>query len=189
MATALMLLRHAGRRLRRSPAFAGAAVLTLALAIGATTTVYSLIDAVLLRPLPYAQPERLVDLTHGVSLSGATSVDQSDATFLYYRRESRAFVDIAAYRDTPLQLGALAGAAGDADRPERVSGARVSASTFGVLGVRPLLGRAIRKPTIASTRRRSCCSASDSGASATEAIARSSASGSRSTGSHAKSSA
>ena len=138
-----MLLRHAARRLRRSPVFTGAAVLTLALAIGATTTVYSLVDAVLLRPLPYAQPSQLVDLSHGVTLSGATSVDQSDATFLYYRRESRAFVDIAAYRETPLQIGAMAGAAGNADRPERVNGARVSASSFGVLGVRPLLGRPI----------------------------------------------
>ena len=143
MATALTLLRHAARRLRRSPAFSGAAVLTLALAIGATTTVYSLVDAVLLRPLPYAQPSRLVDLSHGVTLSGATSVDQSDATFLYYRRESRAFVDIAAYRETPLQIGALVGATAEADRPERVSGARVSASTFGVLGVQPLVGRAM----------------------------------------------
>ncbi|MFI5229759.1 MAG: ABC transporter permease [Gemmatimonadales bacterium] len=143
MPSVLMLLRHAGRRLRRSPVFAAAAVITLALGIGATTAVYSLIDAVLLRPLPYPDPAQLVDLTHSVALSGMTIIDQSDATFLYYRQASHAFTDVAAYRETPLQIGALSGARGDADRPERVNGARVSASTFGVLAVRPLRGRAI----------------------------------------------
>ncbi len=135
------LIRHAARRLRRAPIFATAAALTLALGIGATTAVYTLVDAVLIRPLSYADPSRLVDLSHSLVVSGVMHVDQSDATYLYYRRASRAFADIGAYRTTSAGLGAMRGSV--ADRPRQVSTARVSASVFRVLEASPMSGRAL----------------------------------------------
>src|SRR5512133_2188552 len=82
-------LRHAIRRLLRERTLTIAAVLTLALGIGATTAVFTVVNAVLLQPLAYPRPERLVDLSHTLTISGITRVDQSDATFLYYARENR----------------------------------------------------------------------------------------------------
>jgi predicted permease len=134
-------LRHAARRLLRAPAFAAAAAITLALGIGATTAIFSVVNAVLIRPLSYPRSERLVDLSHSLALSGATQVDQSDATFLYYRRANRVFTDIGAYRLTGVNL---AGAGGDGDRSERLPAARVSASMFRTLGTTSLLGRFFR---------------------------------------------
>lgn len=138
MTAVIRSLRHAARRLLRAPAFAVASVLTLAFGIGAATAVFSLVDGVLLRPLPYADPGRLVDLSHTLQLTGAAQVDQSDATYLYYRRENHVFTDVAAYRATAVNLATAArdGAA------ERVAAARVSASLFRVLGVSPARGRA-----------------------------------------------
>src|SRR3954469_26068764 len=132
MNSVLVQLRLASRRLRRAPAFALAAVLTLTLGIGATTAVFSVINGVLLQPLPYPRPERLVDLSHTISISGVSRIDQSDATYLYYRRANRAFTDVAAYRVADVNVG-TAGSTGD--RAERVAAGRVSASLFAVLGV------------------------------------------------------
>ena len=137
-------LRLAVRRLRRAPAFALASAMTLALGIGATTAVFSVVNGVLLRPLPYQRAERLVDLSHTITISGVSSVDQSDATYLYYRRANRVFTDVAAYRVANVNLvpsGGRGVSAGDT-RAERVAAGRVSASLFGVLGVAPLRGRA-----------------------------------------------
>ena len=134
-------LRRAGRRLGRAPVFAVTAVLTLALGIGATTAVFSLVDGVLLRPLPYPQAARLVDLSHTLEVHGLTRVDQSDATYLYYREASHAFSDVGAWRTVTVNLGR-----GEGGGPQavRVPAARASASVFALLGVAPLLGRAFR---------------------------------------------
>src|SRR5689334_19071737 len=113
--SAARTVRAAARRLRRAPTFAAAAALTLTLGLGAAVAVFAVVDAVLLRPLPYARPDQLVDLSHVISLSGATAVDQSDATFLYYRRENRVFTGVGAYRATAAQLGAVLGTNGAGD--------------------------------------------------------------------------
>ena len=102
-----------------------------------------MINGVLLRPLPYPRAERLVDLSHTITVSGVASVDQSDATFLYYRRANRVFSDVAAYRVANVNIGRLSGTtASDETRAERVAAGRVSASVFAVLGIPPLRGRA-----------------------------------------------
>jgi predicted permease len=137
---ALEKLRLVARRLRRAPAFSLAAVLTLALGIGATTAVFSLVKGVLLQPLPYDEADRLVDLSHTLAISGITRVEQSDATYLHYRRANRVFSGVGVYRATSVNLGALAGAGG-AGVPQRVTVARVSAGTFGLLRVAPWRGR------------------------------------------------
>ena len=143
---AVMHLRLAIRRLRRAPSFALAASLTLMLGVGATTAVFSVIYGVLLRPLPYARPERLVDLSHTIAISGVSQIDQSDATYLYYRRANHAFTDIAAFRVADVNIGRVSGRpAADESRAERAAAGRVSASVFAVLGVSPLRGRAFNE--------------------------------------------
>ena len=143
MITFTQLVRHSLRRLGRAPAFTTAAVVTLALGVGATTAVFSVVNGVLLRPLPFAKSDRLVDLSHTLAVSGATHVDQSDATFLYYRRANHVFQDVAVYRQVGVNLSDPV-SSGDASRSERIAAARVSASAFRVLRASPRLGRTFR---------------------------------------------
>ncbi len=118
-------------------------MLTLALGIGATTAIFSLVNSVLLRPLPWPASDQLVDLSHTLEVSGVSSVDQSDAAHLFYRRENRVFTDVGAYRATAVNLGALSGApGGDDTRAERVTAAQISAAIAGIVRVAPLRGRA-----------------------------------------------
>ena len=135
-------LRYAARRLARVPTFTIAAVFVLALGIGATTAVFSLVNGVLLRPLPYPRADRLVWLGHSVEVSGVDKADQSDGSFLLYQEHARAFDGIAVSRDADVNVGATDG---DAGRPERVAAATVSASLFDVLGVPPAIGRGFRQ--------------------------------------------
>jgi putative ABC transport system permease protein len=130
-------LRFAARRLRRAPGFAGAVVLVLALGIGTTTAVFSLVNSILLEPLPYPEPDRLTRLTHTVSNAGRATVDLSDAMVMLYQNQASAFEGIAAWRFDDGDLGALEAG----QNPIRVRGARVTANFFDVLGVRPALGR------------------------------------------------
>lgn len=130
-------LRFAARRLWRAPAFAGAVVLVLALGVGTTTAMFSLVHGILLAPLPYPEADRLRRLTHTVS-AGRATVDLSDAIVMLYQSEARAFDGVAAWRFddgdlAPSEAGQTA---------VRVRGARVTASFFDVLGVPPALGRA-----------------------------------------------
>jgi putative ABC transport system permease protein len=134
---------HTARRLRRAPAFSVAAALTLMLGIGATTAVFSVVNAVVLRPLPYPRPDRLVDLSHTLAVSGVLRVDQSDATFLHYRQANRVFSGVAAYRVTAINVGALGGSNSENASAERVAVGRVTATTFAVLGASPLRGRVL----------------------------------------------
>jgi len=136
-------LRRGARRLLRAPVFSVTASLTIALGIGATTAVFSLVNGVLLRPLPFAHPERLVDISHSMVLQGISHVDQSDGTYLHYRRANHVFTDVGAYRAAAVNLSALG--AGDAAGSRREEAARASASVFGVLGVAPIRGRVFRE--------------------------------------------
>jgi len=130
--TFLIDLRIAARLLRRSPAFTIVSVLTLGLAIGATTAIFSVIEPVLIRPLPYPQPERLVFVWERDRDGSRDNVGY--ATFRDFMNESRSIQYGAAIGDWQPTLS------GDG-RPERVSGERVSWQYFRVLGVRPELGR------------------------------------------------
>ncbi|MGH7591823.1 MAG: ABC transporter permease, partial [Gemmatimonadales bacterium] len=138
------LSRHftrAARRLVHAPVFSFTVVLTLTLGIGATAAVFSLVDGVLLHPLPFARPGQLVDLSHSMSLRGLAHVDQSDATYLYYSAANHVFSGLGAYRATEVDLG---GGAADPAHVDRVLAARASASAFQVLGVPPVRGRVFR---------------------------------------------
>ena len=138
-------IRHAIRRLTRARGFTAAALLTLTLGIGATTAVFTVVNAVLLRPLPYPRAEQLVDLSHTLTVSGVSRVDQSDATFLYYAKANRVFSDVGAYRVTGANVGRLVGSSSNDTRAERVNAGLVSASVFSALRATPLHGRAFRE--------------------------------------------
>ncbi|HTE45442.1 MAG TPA: ABC transporter permease, partial [Gemmatimonadaceae bacterium] len=131
-------IRHAARRLRRVPTFLATTLLVLGIGIGATTAVFSIVNGVLLRPLPYPSPDRLVDVSHSIVVPGITHVDQSDASFLLYQRHNTVFQAIASSRDFSVNLGEIVGKAPEA---ARVMATGVSSSLFPVLRVAPLLGR------------------------------------------------
>ena len=134
MDTLLLDLRYALRALRRAPGFTLVAVLTLALGIGTNTAIFSVINAVLLRPLAYAEPEQLVALRGMVEVRGGTEVQTSAPEFLNYKDDVQAIEDAAAIWAIPVNL------TGDG-RPERLQAGGVSYNYTEVLGVRPVLGR------------------------------------------------
>jgi putative ABC transport system permease protein len=128
-------LRFALRLLRKSPGFTLVAVLTLALGIGANTAIFTVFDALLLKPLPFAKPEQLVRIYNtGPQLDKAPI---SPANFLDWQQQNRVFQEIAAYTGNDFTM--LGG-----DVPEHLLGARVSAGFFNLLGVQPSLGRPFR---------------------------------------------
>lgn len=134
METILQDLRYAARTLARTPGFTAVAVATLALGIGATTAIWSLVDAVLLRPLPFSEPDRLaaVWMTGG---QGGERYPMSEADLRDWRARNRAFAQVSAFVETRFAL------TGEGE-PELLSGAWVTSNFFATLGVRPLLGRA-----------------------------------------------
>ncbi|MDQ6829845.1 MAG: ABC transporter permease, partial [Gemmatimonadota bacterium] len=125
---------YALRVLRRSPAFTIASLITLALGIGATTAIFSVVRGVLLRPLPYAEPERLAVLWERNVPRNRDENVVSVPNFEAWRARSRAFDAMAGMVPAPLTMTG----AGDA---QRVRGAEVSSSYFEMLGGRPMVGR------------------------------------------------
>ena len=127
-------VRYAVRNMIKSPGFTIMAVLALALGIGNVTPTFSLINAYFLRPLPFEEPDRLVNLRAVHLRQGWESDRHSIPNFLDYRQQSETFEDMAAFNYTSVDL-----TGGDA--PESVEAGRVSANVFDVLGVAPQLGR------------------------------------------------
>jgi putative ABC transport system permease protein len=134
-------MRQVLRQLARTPGFTLLCVFTLAVGIGADTAVFSIIEGILLRPLPYAQAERLVGIWHTAPGLGLAEMPQSPATYELYRQRSRTFAGVALYRQSTVELGA-AGKPGEDDAAQYLPGAEVTPSLFPVLGVEPELGRA-----------------------------------------------
>src|ERR1700750_2113973 len=98
-------VRLAEQRVRRRPAFALSAALTLALGIGGAAAAFTVVNAVLLRALPYPNADLLIDYSHSITLGGNTiPIDVSDATYLLYRRDQRVFDDVGVYRSTAVNL-------------------------------------------------------------------------------------
>jgi len=129
------LIRRSLRGLLRAPGFTAVCVLTLAVGIAAATAIFSIVNGVLLTPLPYAESERLVSLWHTAPAAGFDRLPQSPGTYLLYRQRSRSFEDITLY--TSAQVNVI----GDSNA-ERLPAALVTPSLFHVLRVKPFLGRA-----------------------------------------------
>ena len=128
-------VRFAFRMLRKSPGFTAVAILTLALGIGANTAIFSIVDAVLLRPLPFKNPSRLVMLWEGIPEIGFPKVTDSAPDILFYEHEQKSFESIGAFQNEQLDIS------GGTGEPERIAAARASASLFPLLGVSPTIGR------------------------------------------------
>jgi predicted permease len=128
-------LRHGARALRRTPAFSIFAVLTLALGIGATTAVFTVVENVLLKPWPYPDADALVSLEHASIETGANApVRMSGSLFSTYTRENRSFEHLGLWsRDTANVAGGVV--------PEEVASLNVSAGTLPALGVHAAIGR------------------------------------------------
>ena len=133
MSQLLSNLRYACRILRRQPTFSSVAILTLALGIGATTAVFTVVYGVLLRPLPYRDPDRLVMILYGHQ--GRVSPWLSPPNFRDYVTHNEAFSDAVAV--APITANVIG-----AGEPERLQGAKVTWNYFDVLGVRMAHGRA-----------------------------------------------
>jgi putative ABC transport system permease protein len=131
-------LRIAFRMLLRTPGFTLAAVVTLALAIGLNTTIFSLVNPVLFRPLPVRDPDRLVILYEMNSVRKEPRVPIAYPDYLDWRVQNRVFDDVGVFHGDSWTV------TGRGD-PERIQGAQISATLFSVLGVAPRLGRDFRK--------------------------------------------
>jgi putative ABC transport system permease protein len=125
-------VQYAARSLRHAPGFTIAAVMTLALGIGANTAIFSVIDGALLRPLPYPDAGRLA-LIYGRHSDGDT-FNLSPASFLDFKHQTQSFETLSAFRPAAFNLSGQ-------DRPERVEGAVVTPDFFTTMGVAPIVGR------------------------------------------------
>jgi putative ABC transport system permease protein len=125
---------YALRSLRKSPGYAAVTVLTLALGIGANTAIFSVVNGVLLKPLPYPAPERLFFITSQFPALGFDQFWVSAPEFVEFRERTQAFGDVGAYQSRAVNLGTD-------DQPRRVNSALVTSELMTVLGVEPLRGR------------------------------------------------
>src|SRR4026208_1781766 len=132
METLLKDLRYGVRMLTKNPAVSLIAVLTLALGIGANTAIFSVVSAVLLNPLPYQQPDRLVSLWENVPEHGQWRA--APANFLDWKKQNTVFEDVVAFGGSAMTL------TGDGD-PEQLSGTAVTDGYFEVVGAHPAFGR------------------------------------------------
>ena len=163
LANFLRDMRYAARQLVKTPGFTVVAILTLGLGIGATSAIFSVVNGVLLRPLPYPEPDRLVRVHEIVPQYGLFSV--APATFLDWRQQNSVFEHIAAY---PSGSVTLAGTEG----PERVPSASASWDLFELLKVSPVLGRTFTAEEDAPGPQPSIISATARGSAGSAATAR-----------------
>ena len=134
MNTLFQDLRYGVRILLKQPAVTLVAVVTLALGIGANTAIFSLVNSILLRPLPFREPDRVVRMVQASPKLGLTSWGVSQADFAAYREQNRTFETMAIYNNSETNL------TGEGE-PERLPVTSATADFFKVFGVNPLLGR------------------------------------------------
>jgi putative ABC transport system permease protein len=140
MTTFAQDLRYALRTFGRSPGFAALVILTLALGIGAATTIFTVLNGVLLRPLPYRSPERIASLWVDFGVGAQSLPAMSPGDFKDYQQRSQSFEMVAAGSGGQL-VGAVGALSGEGAETERVEVSAVTASFFSLLGVDPLYGR------------------------------------------------
>jgi putative ABC transport system permease protein len=140
MQTFMADVRYAVRSLQRTPSFTLAVVAVLALGIGANTAIFSILNAVLLRPLPFPEPERIVRLFHvppPATFPGIERFALSPANFYDWQRDARSFEGMALYRGRPLTLTG-------SGTPQAIVAGAVGAGFFDIMRTRPMLGRTFR---------------------------------------------
>src|ERR1700722_10804146 len=130
-------LKIALRHLLKTPGFAAVGVLMLALGIGATTAIFSIVEGVLLRPLPFPQPDRLVvlgDILEGVKVPGNGEVGVTIPDIRNYMRDTHSFTSLGGYQKAAFELSGI----GD---PAMINATRMSGGVLPAVGVQPLMGR------------------------------------------------
>jgi len=137
MASIPQVFRSIFRGFRRSPGFVLLTVLTLGVGIGANAAIFSVVDAVLIRPLPYPEPERVVAVWHTAPGIGMPQFEQSDATYVLYRKENRVLEDLGIFWDGSVTLTG-------GQEPERLRASGATASVFHVLRIQPAVGRTLQ---------------------------------------------
>jgi len=147
-------LRFSLRLLRKNPSFAAVAIATLALGIGANTAIFSVVNAVLLRPLPFRNPDSLCLLTE--RMPTIPTLGPSWQNFQDWRDQAQSFERIAAARNATFTLS-------DAGEPERLAGQMASADLFPLLGVNAFRGHTLPSTRINQAPRPWCFSVTDSG--------------------------
>ena len=138
MSSFIQPLRATARSLFKTPGFTSVAIFTLAVGIGANAALFTVVNAVLLRPLPFPEPERLVGVWNTAPGLNMNQFEHSDAEYILFRKETRTLRDLAIYTE---DSAALTGG----ENPEHVPLTRATASLFSVLQVRPLLGRGLQE--------------------------------------------
>ncbi len=137
METVIYTFRHAARALVRQPGLSLAAIVTLALGIGANVAIFSVVHSVLLRPLPFADADRLVLLYEKNPERGWTRAQVAGANYVDWQREVGSFVDVGAYDDWLDEVALI-----HDGEPTAVNAQRVTGNLFSVLGAQPIMGRA-----------------------------------------------
>jgi len=132
--TLLQDLCYGLRQLRRNPGFTAVAVLTLGLGIGANTAIFSVVNAVVLRPLPYEDPDRLALIKERIPMIDPLPITVCAPDVIQFRRQNQVFDSVAAFHFGQADLSGVA-------EPERVNADRVNANLFSLLGVQPVVGR------------------------------------------------
>ena len=127
-------MKHLLRRLLQTPMFTGVTLLTLAIGIGANTAVFSVVQGVLLKPLPYPRPDELVSVMHSAPGIKINELPVSPSCYFVYREDGRSFQDIGLWANDSLSVTGLA-------EPEQVEALQVTDGTLPILGVQPVAGR------------------------------------------------
>ena len=122
------------RRLLSSPLFTATTLLTLAIGIGANTAIFSVINSILLKPLPFPEPDRLVGLWHTAKGLDLKELNICPSLYFTYREHARSFTDVGMYTGGTVSMSRIA-------KPEEVRGLLVTDGVLPILGVQPLLGR------------------------------------------------
>lgn len=133
----VQLLRHAWRSLRRTPAFTLTAVLTLVIGIGAAVAIFAVVNGVLLRPLPYGDPERLAGIWHDLPGVNLNKANQTSGTYFTYRRFAQTIENAGLYQESAVNVADPGGST----EPQRLASAFITGTLIPTLRVSPLMGR------------------------------------------------
>jgi putative ABC transport system permease protein len=146
MRTILQDLRYGARLLLKQPGFTAVAVITLALGIGANSAIFSVVNAVLIKPMPYREPDRLVQFWETNPLKNWTQATVAPANLFDWQKQNQVFEEIAAYMGADKKGTTLSGLQMESDgEPERIKALYVTGNLFSALGANAMIGRALRE--------------------------------------------
>jgi putative ABC transport system permease protein len=146
MNTLLQDLRYGARMLLKQPGFTAVAVITLALGIGANTAIFSVVNAALIKPLPYREPDRLVQFWETNPLKNWTQATVAPANLFDWQKQNQVFEEIAAYSGSDKKGPTLSGLQMESNgEPERIRALYVTGNIFSVLGAKAMIGRTLRE--------------------------------------------